>query len=82
MPPLPKTVPDCVKYPPDKEMFYNLPVKLKKKRDNIVCWGLWTGDVLLFGGHDEGEKDVERVSRTGETSEIVFPLTENHQYIE
>ena len=47
-----------------------------------MCWGLPSGDVLLFGGHDANTSDTERVFKNGTTSEIAFSLKINHQKIE
>ena len=74
----------CVKWNDEKKGFDDLDLRLVKARDNIVCWGLPSGDVLLFGGADEnyGEGDVERVRKDGNSTEIVFPLLDNHLHIE
>ena len=43
----------CVRWNDEKKGFDDLDLRLIKARDNIVCWGLPSGDVLLFGGADE-----------------------------
>ena len=72
----------CIKWDENEGKFKKLPVLLNKTRDNSLCWGLKSGDVILFGGHDETTGDTERVSRSGETSEIAFPLDQGHHHIE
>ena len=49
-------------------------LKLLKPRDNSLCWGLSSGDVLLFGGHDNGTDDTERVLKDASASEFAFEL--------
>ena len=57
-------------------------LKLLKPRDNSLCWGLSSGDVLLFGGHDNGTDDTERVLKDASASEFAFELKKNHEIIE
>ena len=74
----------CVKWDEEATKFIKLDVKLIKPRDNIVCWGLQSGDVLLFGGHDSGDNisATERVFKNVSSSEIAFSLKINHHKIE
>ena len=55
-------------------------VELKAPRNNHICWGLRGGDVILFGGSNQGSDSAERVTQDG-TSKIVFPLNKNHNVI-
>ena len=73
----------CVKWDEKTAEFHKMAVTLKKPRDNIVCWGLQSGDVILFGGADlcHGNADAERVHKSGTSSETAFPLVKNHNCI-
>ena len=51
--------------------FTSLPVRLVKERNNHLCWGLKSGDVLLLGGQDF---TTERVSADGSSSKLDFKL--------
>ena len=53
--------------------FTSLPVRLRKRRNGHLCWGLKSGDVLLFGG-DFFVLDTERVSADGSSSSPTFTL--------
>ena len=61
--------------------FSELNLTLKEPRDNIICWGISSGDVLLFGGADDVH-DTERVLKDRKSSEIAFTLDKNHITIE
>ena len=71
----------CVKWDEAANNFTTLNIKLKEPRDNLLCWGLPSGDVLLFGGTDDVH-DTERVFQNGTSSEIAFQLDKNHKTIE
>ena len=62
--------------------FTTLNITLKEPRDNHICWGLPSGDVLLFGGTDDESDNTERVFKNGKSSEIAFLLDKNHKTIE
>lgn len=53
--------------------FTKLPVSLVEKRDDHLCWGLNTGEVILFGGADS-KGTTERVSADGSSSSAGFTL--------
>ena len=72
----------CVKWDVEANKFIDLNIKLKRQRDNSVCWGLPSGDVLLFGGHDINSSNTERVFKNGQSSEVAFQLGQNHIFIE
>ena len=71
----------CVKWDDEANKFVNLNVRLIEPRDNHICWGLPSGDVLLFGGTDDVH-DTERVFKDGKSSETAFQLDKNHFTIE
>ena len=52
--------------------FTSLPVRLVKHRYRHLCWGLKSGDVLLFGGLETST--TERVSADGSSSKLEFKL--------
>ena len=53
--------------------FTRLPVTLVEKRDDLPCWGLNSGEVILFGG-TENRRTTERVSADGSSSSADFSL--------
>ena len=53
--------------------FTSLPVRLVKDRNNHLCWGLKSGDVLLLGGY-HSQTTTERVSADGSSSKLAFKL--------
>ena len=53
--------------------FTSLPVRLVKERNNHLCWGLKSGDVLLLGGY-HSHTTTERVSADGSSSKLDFKL--------
>ena len=71
----------CIKWDTEAKNWKNLTVKLKESRDNHVCWGLRSGEVLLFGGADH-KSNAEKLSKDGKSSKIAFDLTGNHKHIE
>ena len=71
----------CVKWDEAAKNFTTLNITLKEPRDNLLCWGLQSGDVLLFGGTDDVH-DTERVFKDGKSSETAFQLDKNHFTIE
>ena len=59
--------------------FTSLPVRLVGVRWSHSCWGLKSGDVLLFGGYtdedwkyDKDSTSAEKVSADGSSSKIAF----------
>ena len=74
----------CLKFNEENGDWIELSLVLKKPRDNSLCWGLPTGEILLLGGHEENTEDVERVHRVGESwsSDIIWKLDKGHQHIE
>ena len=53
--------------------FSQVPVLLVEERAAHLCWGLPTGDVILFGGR-YSKRTTERVSSTGLSSSPDFNL--------
>ena len=53
----------------------SLAVTLIKQRRKHLCWGLNTGEIILFGGGDSEAKTVaEKVSADGSSSSLAFDL--------
>ena len=47
--------------------FTRLPVSLVQRRDDHLCWGLQSGEVIIFGSYDS-KRTTERVSADGLSS--------------
>ena len=60
----------------DGKSFSTLPVTLLQSRWIHMCWGLPSGEVLLFGGHNS-RRTTERVSADGSSSSADFNLAYN-----
>ena len=53
--------------------FTRLPVTLVERRDDHLCWGLKSGEVILLGG-SSSKRTTERVSADGSSSSADFSL--------
>ena len=53
--------------------FTRLPVTLVERRDDHLCWGLKSGEVILLGGSNS-KRTTERVSADGSSSSADFSL--------
>ena len=53
--------------------FTRLSVTLVEKREDHLCWGLKSGEVILLGGYDS-QRTTERVSADGFSSSASFSL--------
>merc|ERR1712062_357725 len=61
--------------------FTRLPVTLQQRRSHHLCWGLKSGEVILFGGSDDSSgNSTERVSADGSSSYEDFSLPYNTSY--
>lgn len=59
--------------------FTRLPVTLLKRRFDHLCWGLKTGEIILFGGK-HSKKTTERISADGSSSSLNFTLPHNTRH--
>jgi len=59
--------------------FTRLPVSLVQRRDDHLCWGLQSGEVILFGSYDS-KRTTERVSADGLSSSTDFNLPYDTSY--
>jgi len=59
--------------------FARLSVRLMQRRDDHLCWGLKSGEVILFGGL-ESKRTTERVSADGLSSSRDFNLPYDISY--
>ena len=59
--------------------FTRLPVSLVQRRDDHLCWGLQSGEVILFGSYDS-KRTTERVSADGLSSSTDFNLPYDTRY--
>ena len=56
--------------------FTRLNVTLVERRDDLPCWGLKSGEVILFGGSNS-KRTTERVSADGKSSSADFSLEDD-----
>merc|ERR1711874_1516 len=61
--------------------FTRLPVTLLQRRSHHLCWGLKSGEVILFGGSDDSSgNSTERISADGSSSSEDFSLPYNTSF--